>query len=1222
MGAKGSAGSAGPDERRRPRWWVGVVAVLVVWLWGVALVATAAAQSGQCPAANPTYNGPCGPEFTFPYWGNAGGWENSDKYSTIQLADVLGQGRDQLIARSAAGIEIWEFDTTLGQWRPAVDGQGKPMILTAFADPPPLSDAITNPPDTDWTLPQYYSTIQTGDVEGTGRDQIIGRSADGVVVYSYTPGPNNTPGTWQQTATNSFNDEPNNTPGWYPTIGTANLEGKGLALLYGIDAGFALRGLVWIGSGFLLQGGSGGSFPPGVQADTLQASPAIDGQQELWYDTAQGMQGLRLTGRGWTSDAPASAPFRFDSSEPSPQTPWDQWSYSQTIRFENVSGGGSDVDLVGRGIDGLEAYRLTSNGWQQLATLTALSDANGFDQEKYWRTITYANLNGRQDVVARGPEGVVAYTYDSASNSWSQMPGSINLTDDPWGGDPSYYSTFRAGDVDGDGRDDLIARGPYGIRTWFYNRPGQPGWGPYLPQGAYPTFPGTSTSGQLAAYDSLNSVARTDGVLTGGENSVRDVWTGANPPTPTQLNALQSALVTIGSCTMNPQAFSPPQALACVPPSGSTGFTAADWTGVLNELFAELFDAQKVVGFYAQVDSARQSLFISEGAELPGIGAKLNLAAAANTPASFDPTSLVSGALGIAASLLYAFPETSAALWVGSEITSMIPSASPTLTSTFQGTYEQLQAQFAQGIQEADKASASQSFQVRSDLNLMNLVTQLVQQGTWTFDQNGFQSVGNEAFAQWAYKSLLPSIYRRYTIYNCYAGAYSGLVYSCSEPPPGPWVGQTPSFAPYSFEDVEGFSQTAPCHERLQGLQFECVFSGPDPGIVSTVSDPLSSTCTYTGNPNTIWTFGQCSLGVPASRILQSAPILSSPEDTWNIPPITGSPIPGLSVTGSALQETRTRNAAVHLVGSVSRVGRIDLRGARVAVDRVLTVPRRGELVRQTVVGLGGKQGGTTTSPLGSVTLRQSKRGIFQIPESASTLQTAKSAGRGEPPSIRLKLTPGRHRSLAFRLDVTDVVMPSLPDVCGQTRARSAFRPAPFALTLQMRILRPGKRPLVISATPTYACRYDRSGTLLGLRVQRPPRPPKLGRGLSMKVRHPGHLTAGRRGILTATVRNPTSRTAQDVYVYVVLPRGLRVLGSTPRARITRRVVAWRLATLRRHRSRTVRLRVAPAWAGTAARCATVNARAMLRRSATATACIRVSRSGPLHPAGPPRVTG
>ena len=29
--------------------------------------------------------------------------------------------------------------------------------------------------------------------------------------------------------------------------------------------------------------------------------------------------------------------------------------------------------------------------------------------------------------------------------------GELHFGDDPWGGDPSYYGTFRAGDVDGNG---------------------------------------------------------------------------------------------------------------------------------------------------------------------------------------------------------------------------------------------------------------------------------------------------------------------------------------------------------------------------------------------------------------------------------------------------------------------------------------------------------------------------------------------------------------------------------------------------------------------------------------------------------------------------------------------------------------------------------------------------------------------------------------------------
>ena len=68
-----------------------------------------------------------------------------------------------------------------------------------------------------------------------------------------------------------------------------------------------------------------------------------------------------------------------------------------------------------------------------------------------------------------------------------QLPGTLGLTGD-WLTDPAFFSTIQVGDVDGDGHADVIARGPYGIRTWFYNRPGNRGWGRYLP-GGYAAFP-------------------------------------------------------------------------------------------------------------------------------------------------------------------------------------------------------------------------------------------------------------------------------------------------------------------------------------------------------------------------------------------------------------------------------------------------------------------------------------------------------------------------------------------------------------------------------------------------------------------------------------------------------------------------------------------------------------------------------------------------------------
>jgi uncharacterized repeat protein (TIGR01451 family) len=256
----------------------------------------------------------------------------------------------------------------------------------------------------------------------------------------------------------------------------------------------------------------------------------------------------------------------------------------------------------------------------------------------------------------------------------------------------------------------------------------------------------------------------------------------------------------------------------------------------------------------------------------------------------------------------------------------------------------------------------------------------------------------------------------------------------------------------------------------------------------------------------------------------------------------------------------------------------------------VLSVPDGGrELVARRAGGAGSRR-------LGSITLRQTRRGRF----------VSREAGR-RAPRIRLKLTPRGRRAVAYDLTVANVAIPRLPEVCGHGLASLRLTPRPFALKFRLRVLRPGRRPVSIAGVPNFACRYARSGAVRGLRVAQPPRAPEPGRSLSLRLRQPRRLTVGERGTLRVTVRNRTSKRAHDVYVYAVVPRGLQVVGSSPRARITRRQVAWRIDTLRRHRSRTLRLRVVPRRSGAALRCGSVHARAVLRRPARATACIGVA---------------
>lgn len=1200
--------------RRRGGWLLGV-GVLACSVLGLG---ASAASADQCPAANPSYNGPCGPTFTLPEWGDAGGWTSADQYVTIQLGDVLGNGRDQLIGRSADGIEIWDFDQTLGQWRPAVDADGKPMILTGFADPPALTQAHPTFDQTDWTSPDHYPAIQLADVLGNGRDQIIARANSGIIVFSYTPGANGAAGAWTQLSSGGPFSNAEGFGGIFglvaaASIHTADLTGSGKADVFGVTPSGAIKAYEWDGSGFR-------ELPPipgtlkllSGQASTLQASPMINGRQELWWSDTLGVVGLRLNDAkdGWTyvTQHGILRPFAWNETSP---TPWGQNpSYYETIRVVNITGG-SDVEIVGRGVDGLDAWRLTPEGdWHQLPTLTAFSNANGWDQAKYWRTIQYANLDGassgQREVIGRGPDGVVAYKLNTTTDQWERLPGSIDLADDPWGSDQSYFATLRVGDASGDGREDtLIARGPYGIRTWFYDRPGQNGWTSYLPAG-YPAFP---APGQQAAYNALNTLAAGgSGLLPGGDTTIRQVWTGENAPSDDALQRLQTGLVTLGGCTTE-QSFSPPQYQSCTPPAGSTSFTAQDWTAVLNEMFSEAWAAQQVVDFYSELDGIRQQLFISEGAELPAIAGKLNLTAAANTPTSFNLLGMSSATLGIAASVTFEFPELSAALWVASEVVSMIPSASPDLTGTFDGTYNQLQNVFATGITQAEKAEASQSLQVRSDLNLMTLVAQLRQRGTWALDDTGIVSASNEGFALSIYKTLLPLIEDRYQISNCTTSGAD----ECAGPPAAPGVvGSAPNFTvigPPPTPDTT--SPGTPCrtlYDQYGPYGYSCQFQPLDASIADKVWGLISPSCDYQpGNPNTLWTF-DCNLGVNPQPSIQGT---LSAKEYWGFTTHVGTPTvydPTGDVvsTGSGTTASLDQGANVHLQGTFSGVRPVDLSGATVVLDRVLYDPQGpGELLHPApapaAVTAAVDQPAPQPPALDAMTLDNAGGGSFRGSLSAPTATAAE-----QPPSAQLQLTPRPHRALAFDLSLGNVAIPALPAACALATAGLTSTPPPFPLNLTLTIQQPDQTPQTLSVSPMFTCQLDRAGAVRALTVVQPPHP-KLGPGVSVRLRNPSRLKAGLIGTITATLHNRTDTTAYGLVVNADLPAGLRIISHTAGGRVDDGQVSWRFSSLAHGHSRTVRLRVAAVPGEAAGQCASVTTSAILRKPTAANACINTT---------------
>ena len=1328
----------------------GVLAVvLAAGITGVA-PGVAGAQS-KCPDTDVSYLGACGPRFAVPTWTDAGGWTDPSQYSTIQLADFNGDGRDELLARNDQGLTIWWFDTSLGQWRPQVDGNATPQSLNDFRSPRPGERLAT-----DWTKPEYYSTIQTAHINGNKQAQILARFADGMRVYYFQPGPNGSinGGKWSLISSGGpFSDAAGwNDPSLYLTILTAEL-------VHGVTdlVGRSRTGLVtygWNGSGWSprpvpssaaaqrfrdancglpscfglfraatsgggaqalfgrptggpavmeqydTSGGGGwrepliagfqpfGDTPGGMDCpfpgtlDCLGTSPSYyetfgtddlngDGVDELFARASDGLRvrsydrdspttyddqgGLIAFGGNWTratgvpgaingtltSSGQGAGLAIFDFNERvavirliGPVGPGlgrfgvligssrqpvfvDQSAprrREQQVLFEASVENVQDARLTLAGfsgtavIDAIRTYDSADRGWSSLATLNGLAApalAWGSTPGR-WASIRTGDIdgNGVDEVLALNGNALQAWSY--GANAWRQLPASpsLKLTGD-WLTKPEYYATIRVGDVDGDGRDDVVARGPFGIRTWFYDRRGSGGWERYLPEG-YADFPGTATlpaqnTGQAAAYDKLNDLAKGDSHTP----TLREVWAGEPTPDTTLLQKLQQDLPgpLLGNCS-NQTVLEPPTYASCTPPPPPAGasnrFTADDWKAVVNEMLAESQAAIEVADFFTgttnSLTSMRQSLFIAEGAELPAMGDKLRLQAAANTSVTYDFQSLFAGTVGIAASIAgVAEPEFSAALWVASELASTIPAPSATANSSFQTTYADLEDQFAAMITEIDKSIADQSQEVRQDEGLMELVGELRTRGTWNMDTIGIGSAANQGFAAWVYSTLMPTIYERYSITNC-RDQFAGDGTDCIAPTGLGVVGDNQNFAVIGQRhQLDVFrNEQVPCLTQINDTGdgpdkfITCTWTKPPDDLLNRIWAPVDPSCSYVpGQSSTVWTFS-CSAGVD--------PVKSIGDNSWGFPSYAGNPDPynapgGFSSSASAAQADprvpivlgRPRQGHRRAVRGRAQVRAnailprgMRLAGATIKLDRLLFDRRgRSELARP--------HGRRAPRSL-KLTLRRAAPGRF----------TAATTGRR---SVRATVRrTGRRGRARLTLNVGAATFRA-PRVCHALPASVAIDTPPLYLETRLAIS-DGRSRHRLRLEHHVRCVRDRRGNVHRLvRVREPSYPAR--RGLTVSLHGPRRVQPGTVVSYVARLRN--QRRGKD-----------RLASSLWDVTLTRATRTTRIRELRRGRTRSVTFtRRVPRTTTRSRFCVSVVATAAGARAADARSCAAVAAAPP-----------
>jgi hypothetical protein len=421
------------------------------------------------------------------------------------------------------------------------------------------------------------------------------------------------------------------------------------------------------------------------------------------------------------------------------------------------------------------------------------------------------------------------------------------LADDPWAKRPSYYETIKtavlkyAPPAPTVG---LLARGPYGIRTWRFD--GSAGmWTRYKPYGNFPDL-------DSKAYQALNTFLG----ITNGD--VRSVYTDpASNPTADQLAGYQNAIANL--CTGELTA-SPPSFKTCTPPpSAPPGVTADTWTAVSNQILAELYWARQVLDYFGTLEGINTQLFLDQDSVFPSIGDDLKLAEASQVVASVDYLALIQGVLDGLAEI----PEVGDVFAVTASALGIIDAATATGSGTepseFDHKFSEMQTHIAKIQQEAQDAITFHRHFVLGDYGLLTAVGHLVASQTWRLDTQAALSAGRQGFTLWAYHGLLPALWDWWDVHGC-----APLNQDVCDPPQNGKGMQSYTAHPDGSTDFNGLvPRQTPC---VAQFTFHCRFTSLEAqdytGALNTLRDPVTSACTYDPNAQTSWEYGKCSLGM------------------------------------------------------------------------------------------------------------------------------------------------------------------------------------------------------------------------------------------------------------------------------------------------------------------------------------------------------------------------
>ncbi len=339
-----------------------------------------------------------------PDWSDATGWGNAPYNTTIQTADINGDGRAELLGRDLLGMQVWRYEDETTGWVELRRG-------------PPLADAYG------WSNLAYFSTIQTADINGDGRAELLARDLLGMEIWCYV-------------------DE---TTGW-------------VALQRGPDWSDAL-------------GWSNMPYYATIQTGDIDG----DGRAELLARDLLGMQAWHYVDEttGWVELKRGPAwPDGYG---------WENPQYYATIQTGDIDGDGR-AELLARYVNGVLAWRYVdeTKGWEELshgpwwsdtASVRIKSTVYTWANPNQYATIQTGDINGdgAAELMGMDTDATEAWHYDGVTNMWAPLQDTPWSVWDGWGS-LQYFYTIQTGDINGDGRAELLGRTSEGMEIWGWDQ--------------------------------------------------------------------------------------------------------------------------------------------------------------------------------------------------------------------------------------------------------------------------------------------------------------------------------------------------------------------------------------------------------------------------------------------------------------------------------------------------------------------------------------------------------------------------------------------------------------------------------------------------------------------------------------------------------------------------------------------------------------------------------